>query len=86
MNRYALVIGVSEYQSSHLKKLPKAATDAEAVAKVLDTYGNFQQVERLPKRWNNEINDWEVAEEQGKSISNPIDKRIVEQSSYSHYS
>ncbi len=61
MARYALVIGVSEYQSSSLKKLPKAATDAEEVAKVLETHGNFQ-VERLPKRWNKETNHWEVAE------------------------
>ena len=35
MARYALVIGVSEYSSPDLKKLPKAATDAEEVAKLL---------------------------------------------------
>lgn len=61
MTRYALVIGVSEYQSSSLSKLPKAATDAEEVAKVLETHGKFH-VERLPKQWNKETNHWEVAE------------------------
>ena len=60
MTRYALVIGVSEYQDTHLRKLPKAATDAEEVAKVLETYGNFQ-VERLPKRWNKETKSWQIA-------------------------
>ena len=60
MARYALVIGVSEYQSSRLEQLPKAATDAEEVAKVLETYGDFQ-VERLPKKWNKETEKWEIA-------------------------
>lgn len=63
MTRYALVIGVSEYQSSSLSKLPKAATDAEEVAKVLETHGNFQ-VERLPKQWNQETKCWELAKKQ----------------------
>ena len=39
--------------------------------------------------WNGEWRYQErmiTSEDQGKSISNPIDKRIVEQSSYSHYS
>ena len=63
MTRYALVIGVSEYQSSSLSKLPKAATDAEEVAKVLETHGKFN-VERLPQQWNKETKCWEVANKQ----------------------
>ncbi len=60
MNRYALVIGVSEYSDyRHLRMLPKAATDAEEVAKVLETYGDFQ-VERLPKKWNKDTEKWEI--------------------------
>ncbi len=63
MTRYALVIGVSEYQSSSLCKLPKTATDAEEVAKVLETHGKFN-VERLPKQLNKETECWEVANKQ----------------------
>jgi energy-coupling factor transporter ATP-binding protein EcfA2 len=41
--RYALVIGISEYQSP-LKPLSKPASDAEAVAVVLKKHGDFQEV------------------------------------------
>ena len=41
--RYALVVGISEYQSP-LKPLTKTASDAEAVAAVLNEYGNFQKI------------------------------------------
>jgi WD40 repeat protein/energy-coupling factor transporter ATP-binding protein EcfA2 len=50
MARYALIIGITEYQSPHLSRLPKAATDAEIVAQVLEQYGDFQ-VKRLPESW-----------------------------------
>ena len=60
MVRYALVIGISEYESKHLENLPKAATDGEKLAQVLDKHGQFQ-VERLPKQWNEETKNWEVA-------------------------
>lgn len=41
--RYALIVGISEYQSP-LKLLSKPAGDAEAVAAVLKQFGNFQEV------------------------------------------
>jgi site-specific recombinase XerD len=41
--RYALVVGISEYQSP-LKPLSKPANDAEAVAAVLKQGGDFQEV------------------------------------------
>ncbi len=50
MARYALIIGITEYQNQHLSRLPKAATDAEIVAQVLEQYGDFQ-VKRLPESW-----------------------------------
>ena len=51
MARYALVVGISQY-CSPLKSLEKTATDAEAVAKVLEEYGDFVEVKRLPSRRN----------------------------------
>lgn len=44
--RYALVIGVSEYQRP-LPPLSRPAKDAEAVAKVLRDYGNFESLKLL---------------------------------------
>jgi WD40 repeat protein len=60
MARYALVIGISEYQSSNLSRLPKTVTDAEAVVQILKQYGDFQIVKRLPERWNQQQNDYEI--------------------------
>ncbi|MBD2044151.1 caspase family protein [Coleofasciculus sp. FACHB-64] len=60
MARYALVIGISEYQSSNLSRLPKTVTDAEAVGQLLKQYGDFQIVKRLPERWNQQQNDYEI--------------------------
>jgi len=51
MARYALVVGISQY-CSPLKNLEKTATDAEAVAQVLEKYGDFVEVKRLPSRRN----------------------------------
>lgn len=60
MPRYALVIGISQYQS--LTSLPNAARDAEAVAQVLERHGNFDVVRRFPARWKAAENCYEVAE------------------------
>jgi WD40 repeat protein len=60
MARYALVIGITEYQSSQMSRLPKAASDAEILAQVLEQYGGFE-VKRLPARWNAEKNCFEIS-------------------------
>ncbi|MEG5137011.1 MULTISPECIES: nSTAND1 domain-containing NTPase [unclassified Microcoleus] len=62
MARYALVIGITQYQSSKMSRLPKAASDAETLAKVLEQYGEFS-VKRLPERWNAEKNCFEISGE-----------------------
>ncbi|TAD80898.1 MAG: hypothetical protein EA000_21980 [Oscillatoriales cyanobacterium] len=60
MARYALVIGITEYQSSQMSRLPKAASDAEILAQLLEQYGGFE-VKRLPARWNAEKNCFEIS-------------------------
>lgn len=60
MARYALVIGIAQYQSSQMSRLPKAASDAEILAQVLEQYGGFE-VKRLPARWNAEKNCFEIS-------------------------
>jgi WD40 repeat protein len=67
MARYALVIGITQYQSSTFKNLPKAATDAESVAQVLEQYGDFN-VTRLPQSWNAETNCFEVSQQKSASV------------------
>lgn len=49
MTRYALIIGIPEYQN--FAALPKTTTDAEKIACILEQYGDFR-VERLPKKAN----------------------------------
>jgi len=60
MARYALVIGIAQYQSSQMSRLPKAASDAEILAQVLEQYGGFD-VKRLPERWNAEKKCFEIS-------------------------
>ncbi|MGB3495295.1 MAG: pentapeptide repeat-containing protein [Elainellaceae cyanobacterium] len=47
MSRDALVVGINTY--THLKSLKAPATDAEEIAKILETDGDFQTVRRLPE-------------------------------------
>ena len=49
MARYALIIGINDYD--FLPSLSKPAKDAEAVAQFLENTRTFENVERLPKRW-----------------------------------
>ncbi|CCI37385.1 nSTAND1 domain-containing NTPase [Microcystis aeruginosa] len=52
MARYALVIGINDYDNRNfLPSLSKPAKDAEAVAKFLENTGTFANVERLPNCW-----------------------------------
>ncbi len=60
MARYALVIGITQYQSSQMSRLPKAASDAEILAQVLEQYGDFD-VKRLPEQWNAEKSCFEIS-------------------------
>lgn len=55
MPRYALVIGIAQYDN--FKNLPKAATDAEAIANILENYG--YTVTRLPRKRVGE-NQWVI--------------------------
>ena len=48
MSKDALVVGINIYQEDNLRNLKAPAEDAEAIAQVLEKYGEFQ-VERLPE-------------------------------------
>ena len=61
MARYALVIGIAEYLSPSLPRLSKTINDAEAIAQLLEQYGDFQSVQRLPQRWSKDTNGYEMA-------------------------
>jgi WD40 repeat protein/energy-coupling factor transporter ATP-binding protein EcfA2 len=49
MARYALIIGIAEYMGS-FKSLETPVQNANAIAEILDRYGDFNQVKRLPFR------------------------------------
>ncbi|MEI2578304.1 nSTAND1 domain-containing NTPase [Scytonema sp. PRP1] len=58
MARYALVIGIANY--NHFRNLPKAVTDAESIARVLREHGRFD-VQPLPSKLIEGENCWCVA-------------------------
>ncbi|MFN7716414.1 MAG: SUMF1/EgtB/PvdO family nonheme iron enzyme [Pseudanabaenaceae cyanobacterium] len=71
MPRYALVIGISEYQASSLPTLSKPAGDAKAVADLLQKHGDFKAVTLLVKQSQlTKVKLWEELEklltQQGK--------------------
>jgi len=60
MARYALVVGIPQY-CSPLKNLDKTTSDAEAVARLLESHGDFTEVIRFPSRRNRETQKREMS-------------------------
>jgi len=61
MARYALVIGINDYDDRNfLPSLSKPAKDAEAVAQFLEKTRTFANVKRLPNRWIDAEKRYEV--------------------------
>ncbi|MGV0108129.1 caspase family protein [Nostoc sp. DSM 114160] len=81
MARYALVIGIAEYVSPSLTRLSKTTNDAEAVAQLLEQYGDFQSVQRLPQRWNKDKNSYEMAAQKvtGAQLGQDLRTFLLEQ-------
>ncbi|WP_017318320.1 nSTAND1 domain-containing NTPase [Mastigocladopsis repens] len=81
MARYALVIGIAEYQSPSLPRLSKTINDAEAVARLLEEYGDFQSVQRLPQRWNKDKNGYEIGAQKltGAQLGQELRTFLLEQ-------
>ena len=57
MTKYALIIAIPEYDG--FSPLPKTTGDAEAIAKILCQYGDYD-ITRLPKKGNAEIAEYEM--------------------------
>ena len=56
MSRDALVIGINQYAyPKQLAPLKTPAADAEAIAQLLETYGDFDVVHRLPYTIKDEL-------------------------------
>ncbi|MEH2225974.1 nSTAND1 domain-containing NTPase [Nostoc sp.] len=81
MARYALVIGIAEYVSPSLPRLSKTTNDAEAIAQLLEQYGDFQSVQRLPQRWNKDKNGYEMAAQKvtGAQLGQDLRTFLLEQ-------
>jgi len=61
MPKYALIIGIQKYGGSGFSDLTKPVDDAEAMAQILQTHGDFD-ITRLPCRWNNDKQVYEMIE------------------------
>jgi methyl-accepting chemotaxis protein len=54
MSRDALIIGINQYRHSKLGNLTSPATDAEAIAQILEKHGHFTTVRRLPEMFKDD--------------------------------
>ena len=78
MARYALVIGIANY--NNFRNLPKAVTDAENIARVLREHGGFK-VQPLPAKLIESENRWYVAPDKkltGKELGSALRKFLLE--------
>jgi WD40 repeat protein len=77
MTRYALVVGIAQYDS--IGSLSKPTQDAEVVARVLEEHGGFQ-VKRLPEGWDSQRNCYKVASTQlnGADLGQGLQDFIVQ--------
>ncbi len=73
MSRDALVVGINCYQDQRLPNLTAPAEDAEAIAKILEKYGDFK-VWRLPEAINQEDGSSYV----GKTPKAKVSKKELE--------
>ncbi|MGE5655486.1 MAG: eIF2A-related protein [Actinomycetota bacterium] len=81
MARYALVVGICQYRSPNLRPLEKTTIDAEAVAQVLEQYGDFTEVKRLPSRLNPETKKREMVNKPvtSKELAKALETLLQEQ-------
>ena len=63
MTKYALIIGIQKYGGTGFGDLEKPAADAEAIAQILEKYGDFVEVTRVPSSWNSEKSCYEMTED-----------------------
>jgi uncharacterized protein YjbI with pentapeptide repeats/energy-coupling factor transporter ATP-binding protein EcfA2 len=68
MSRDALVVGINTYSYERLKDLTAPAQDAEAVAKLLENYGEFN-VKRLPAVKDKQNNTIRVGQKTGVTLT-----------------
>ncbi|XZN89606.1 MAG: caspase family protein [Microcoleus sp.] len=81
MARYALIVGIGQYNTKGLPHLEKPTADAEAVAQVLEQYGDFTEVQRLPSRINPETKKREMVNQPvtAKELWQAIETLLLEQ-------
>ena len=64
MVRDAVVVGINNYQDDNLRNLEAPAKDAEAIAQILEEYGEFDVVRRFPEAINRDTRKPYVAQKQ----------------------
>ena len=76
MSRDALVVGINTYQFERLANLPAPSEDAEAIARLLERYGDFK-VTRLPAVKDNQNNTPRVGKKTEVTLAQ-LEKAIVQ--------
>ena len=75
MTRDALVVGINNYQDDNLRNLNAPAEDAEAIAQILEEYGEFD-VWRLPEAIDPDTKKPYIAKKQHLSLSDLEDALV----------
>ena len=79
MARYALVVGIAQYDN--FRNLEKAATDAAEIAHILQVHGRYQ-VKPSPRRLVKPENRWELDLEKkltAKDLSQDLEKFLLDE-------
>ncbi len=76
MSRDALIVGINSYQYPSLPNLQAPAEDAEAIAFLLEQYGDFNTIRRLREAINTDTNQPYVAKEIELSLAQLEDALI----------
>ncbi|MEC4985625.1 MAG: caspase family protein, partial [Oscillatoria sp. PMC 1076.18] len=83
MPRYALIIGIGQYRN--LSPLSKTTEDAETLARLLEDYGKFDFIDRLPNQWNFDRNSFETVAKPvtGKELGQKLQQFLLERATNS---
>ncbi len=76
MSRDALIVGINSYQYQNLRDLQAPAEDAEVIALLLQQYGDFNTIRRLPEAINTDTNQPYVAKKEEVSLAKLEDSLI----------
>ena len=76
MVKDALVVGINSYQDDNLRNLTSPAEDAEAIAQILEDYGEFDIVLRFPEAIKQDTRKPYIAKKQNFNLTDLEDALV----------